>query len=44
MKYQCFTKLPQISHIHKNGTFLKNKFEFFLYQLLLPYEIHGRDM
>ena len=35
-KYQNFTKLPQIPHIHINRIFLD--------QLLHPYKFHGRDM
>ena len=35
-KYQIFTKLPQISHIHTN--------HYFLDQLFLPYKFYGREM
>ena len=42
-KYQFFTKLPQISHIHINRNFFKYIYNF-LDQLLHPYKFHGRDM
>ena len=42
-KYQVLTKLPQISHIHKNRNFLKYNWDF-LHQPLLPYKFHGSDM
>ena len=42
-KYQCLTKLPQISHIHKNNIYFKYNWNF-LDQLLLPYKFHGSDM
>ena len=41
-KYQKFTKLPQISHIHKNHN-LKYIWNF-LDQLLLPYKFYDRDI
>ena len=42
-KYQIFTKLPQISHIHKNRNFLEYICNF-LDQLFHPYKFYGRDM
>ena len=42
-KYQIFTKLPQIPHIHINRNFLKYICNF-LDQLLHPYKFRGRDM
>ena len=42
-KYQFFTKLPQIPHIHINRNFFKYICNF-LDQLLHPYKFHGRDM
>ena len=42
-KYQIFTKLLQIPHIHMNRNFLKYICNF-LDQLLLPYTFHDRDM
>ena len=38
-KYQILTKLPQISHIHKNCNFWN-----FLDQPLFPYKFHGKGM
>ena len=40
-KYQIFTKLSQISHIHKNRNCSNWNFSD---QLLLPYKFYGRDM
>ena len=42
-KYKIYKKLPQISHIHKNHILLKYN-RIFLDQLLVPYEVYGRDM
>ena len=42
-KYQIFTKLPQISHIHRNRNFFKYNWNF-LDQLLLSYKFHDRDV
>ena len=42
-KYQIFTILPQISHIHKYRNF-SSIFATFLDQLLHPYKFYGRDM
>ena len=42
-KYQIFTKLPQIPHIHINRIFFKYICNF-LDQLLHPYKFYGRDM
>ena len=42
-KIVIFTKLPEISHIHKNRIF-KSIFETFLDQLLHLYKFYGRDM
>ena len=42
-KYQIFTKLSQIPHIHINYNFSKYIWNF-LDQLFLPYKFHGRDM
>ena len=42
-KYQIFTKLPQIPHIHINRNF-SSIFATFLDQLLHPYKFYGRDM
>ena len=42
-KYQIFTKLPQIPHIHINRNF-SSIFVTFLGQLLHPYKFYGRDM
>ena len=40
-KYQIFTKLPQIPHIHINRNF---SIWNFLDQLPHPYKFYGRDM
>ena len=42
-KYKFLTKLPQISHIHKNHIFFKYNWNF-LEQPLLPCKFHGSDM
>ena len=43
-KYQIFTKLPQIPHIHINRNFSSIYICNFLDQLLHPYKFYGRDM
>ena len=42
-RYQFLTKLPQISHIHKNHNFFKYNWNF-LDQPFHPYKFHGSDM
>ena len=43
-KYQIFTKLPQISHTHKNHNLLSVIGNWYIGQLFVPYKLYDRDI